>query len=55
MVEELLLTAGADNPAAVRLYARAGFRRYGAEPRALNVDGCFHGEVLMRLPLHPPG
>ena len=38
-VEEVRLTVVASNIAAVRLYTRAGFSRYGLERRALKVGG----------------
>ncbi len=50
-VEELRLTVVASNTAAVRLYARLGFRQYGLEPRALKVEGRYYDEMLMALSL----
>jgi RimJ/RimL family protein N-acetyltransferase len=35
------------NTAAIRCYARCGFRVYGVEPQALYYDGVFHDELLM--------
>jgi RimJ/RimL family protein N-acetyltransferase len=55
MVEEVQLTVVASNAAAVRLYARTGFREYGLERRALKLDGRYYDEVLMALALPPPG
>jgi RimJ/RimL family protein N-acetyltransferase len=51
VVEEVRLTVVASNAAALRLYARLGFRPYGVEPRALKVGGEYHDEVLMALRL----
>ncbi len=51
MAEEMRLTVVAGNAAALRLYVAAGFVAYGREPRALKVDGRYHDEVLMALPL----
>lgn len=48
-VEEVRLTVVSTNTAAVRLYERAGFERYGLERRALKVGDCYHDEVLMAL------
>lgn len=53
-VEEIRLTVAASNTAAVRLYARAGFRQYGLERRALKVEDRYHDELLMALPLTDP-
>jgi RimJ/RimL family protein N-acetyltransferase len=49
VVEEVRLSVVASNAAAVRLYARLGFRPYGVEPRALKVGDEYHDEVLMAL------
>jgi RimJ/RimL family protein N-acetyltransferase len=49
-VEGLLqvqLTVSSRNDAARKLYESLGFREYGREVRALNVDGVFHDEDLM--------
>ena len=51
-VEEVRLTVVSTNAAAIRLYERAGFERYGLERRALKVGGDYHDEVLMALSLH---
>ena len=50
-VEEVRLTVVSTNVAAIRLYERAGFERYGLERRALKVGGSYHDEVLMALSL----
>ncbi|WP_459614428.1 N-acetyltransferase family protein [Bordetella sp. 2513F-2] len=50
-LECVLLTVGAHNAAAQRLYRAAGFVPYGMEPRALEVDGRHYDEVLMRCSL----
>ena len=46
-VEQILLSVTASNTAAVRLYAGAGFQRYGLLPRAVCVDGVYHDKALM--------
>jgi RimJ/RimL family protein N-acetyltransferase len=49
-VEGLLqvqLTVSSRNDAARKLYESLGFRKYGCEVRALNIDGVFHDEDLM--------
>ncbi len=48
-VVQLNVTVG--NHAARALYVAHGFRSYGVEPLALNVDGALHDEELMALPL----
>ncbi|UVI40244.1 GNAT family N-acetyltransferase [Qipengyuania spongiae] len=52
--EEVLLTVVADNKAAHRLYAAAGFVEYGREPRAIKIGSDYFDELLMRLPLGGP-
>lgn len=51
LVEELRLSAAAENTAAIRLYEAAGFTAYGREPRALRVRGRDVDELLMALQL----
>ncbi|MCC8400720.1 GNAT family N-acetyltransferase [Paraburkholderia sp. MMS20-SJTN17] len=46
-LRQLQLTVGSRNDAARKLYESLGFRKYGCEPGALNVDGVFHDEDLM--------
>lgn len=47
----LQLAVDAGNPAAIRLYARAGFEVYGTEPASLRVDGVEATTLLMMLRL----
>lgn len=54
VVEEVKLTVGASNEAAIRLYSRAGFTQYGLEKRALKVGTRYYDELLMALPLDKP-
>lgn len=35
------------NVAAIRSYARCGFRVYGIDPQALQYEGVFYDELLM--------
>ena len=49
VVEQVMLTVVADNVAAIRLYERFGFRRYGTEPRALKTPDGYVDEALMAL------
>jgi ribosomal protein S18 acetylase RimI-like enzyme len=46
-VRQLLLIASAGNHTAIRLYESVGFRVYGKEPDALQVDGVFSDDVHM--------
>ena len=45
------LTVSLDQPVARKLYSSFGFRPYGVEPEALNVDGRYVDEELMFLDL----
>ncbi len=54
-LEELLLTFTASNVGAAKLYARFGFQRYGAEPRAVKIEDRYYDIVLMRLCLPNSG
>jgi ribosomal protein S18 acetylase RimI-like enzyme len=48
-VEEIILTVGANNNAALMLYEAAGFQKYGIERRALKIDERYYDEALMSL------
>jgi ribosomal protein S18 acetylase RimI-like enzyme len=50
-IDQLTLTVTAGNTAAVTLYQRAGFTRYGMLPRATKLDGRYHDKDLMVLTL----
>jgi RimJ/RimL family protein N-acetyltransferase len=41
------LGVASDNAPAIRCYSRCGFREYGVEPQAIQVDGVMHEELLM--------
>ena len=51
VVEEVLLTVGASNIVAVRLYKDLGFEEYGCERRALKIGNDYHDELLMARPI----
>ncbi|MGZ5846946.1 MAG: N-acetyltransferase family protein [Ramlibacter sp.] len=53
-LQDLLLTVTEGNDGALRCYRRAGFAPFGVEPRAVWVDGRFHGKVHMHLQLGHP-
>lgn len=45
----ICLSANAEQPAAIRLYERVGFKAWGVEPSMLIVDGVEYDEVHMQL------
>jgi ribosomal protein S18 acetylase RimI-like enzyme len=47
LVEQVTLAVVRDSTAAIALYERFGFTRYGIEPRALKTDAGYADEVLM--------
>lgn len=53
--EILQLKVVSSNRAALRLYAKLGFRQYGLERRALKQGDRYDDEVLMALDLTPGG
>ncbi len=50
-VVQLELAVAARNPAALRAYARSGFKQTGTTPRALCHDGVYVDEITMVRPL----
>lgn len=50
-MQMLTLTVTASNAAAVRLYEKAGFMRFGTLPHAIQVDGRYHAKDHMFLTL----
>lgn len=52
-VEQVHLSVVATNEAAIGLYAKAGFKQYGLEKRALKVGGRYYDEILMALDIDP--
>lgn len=48
-LQQLVLTATADNAHALRLYEQAGFRAWGRHPHAIVVDGVGYDKVHMLL------
>ncbi len=55
IVTEVQLRVATFNPAAVRLYARAGLRQYGLERRALRAGNEYFDEALRALWIGQPG
>jgi RimJ/RimL family protein N-acetyltransferase len=54
MIEQIILTVTEGN-AAEKLYAAAGFERFGVEPRAIQCEGRYFGKVhMMRFLNRPP-
>lgn len=54
-IQSLVLTVTDGNPAAIRLYERAGFRSFGVEPDAIRIDGRSYAKNHMHLDLgHAP-
>ena len=47
----LVLTVTEGNDRAKRLYESFGFRSFGVEPKAINVDGHFYGKTHMYMEL----
>ncbi len=50
-VRRINLTVNAANAPALALYRRLGFEVYGQEREGLYVDGIYHDEYLLSLPL----
>ena len=50
-VEELHLSVGANNDAALKLYETLGFVRFGLDTRALKISNQYVDVVMMRLAL----
>ena len=46
--EQILLTVANDNLAAIRLYEKFGFQRYGLESKALKQNEEYIDEILMK-------
>lgn len=51
LVIQLQLTCATNNPVAIRLYQKHGFKIYGTEPSSLKIDDIFYDEALMVLKL----
>ncbi|ESU32198.1 hypothetical protein G3A_12100 [Bacillus sp. 17376] len=48
-VEQIYLTVNASNEPAKKLYASLGFETYGADKKAMVINGTYHDEDLMVL------
>ena len=55
LVEEVKLTVGATNAAAIKVYTRAGFVQFASERDALRVGGQSHDELFLALRLRRLG
>lgn len=51
LVSQLQLTCATNNPVAIKLYQKHGFKIYGTEPNSLKIDDMFYDEALMILKL----
>ncbi len=46
-ISQIQLTVASENEAAISLYEKLGFRRYGTEVDSLRVSGNSYDEILM--------
>ncbi|HUR87937.1 MAG TPA: GNAT family N-acetyltransferase [Ramlibacter sp.] len=53
-LEVLVLTVTEGNSVATNFYEAAGFRSFGIEPKAMKLEGRFHGKNHMYLDLTAP-
>jgi len=54
-VDQIKLTVNADNPRAIRLYERNGFREIGRYPDSIRVNGRSYDELVMLRTVTPGG
>jgi len=52
-VEQIKLTVNAENPRAIKLYERHGFRTIGKYPNSLRVGSRTYEELIMLRPVSP--
>jgi RimJ/RimL family protein N-acetyltransferase len=52
--ELAVLTVNAENPRAIALYKKHGFREYGRMPKSLKIEGLYYDEIEMVRELKPP-
>ncbi|MCA2918585.1 MAG: GNAT family N-acetyltransferase [Microcystis sp. M015S1] len=48
-ISQVNLCVNAENSGAVRLYESVGFKVFGTEPHAMQIEGIFYGELHMSL------
>ena len=48
-ISQVNLCVNAENSGAVRLYVSVGFKVFGTEPHAMQIEGIFYGELHMSL------
>jgi RimJ/RimL family protein N-acetyltransferase len=48
-ITQVNLCVNAENSGAIKLYESVGFKVFGREPRAMQIEGVFYDEIHMSL------